>query len=109
MTDIDTSLAVDANPDVNQGICLAPRLAMAKLNLTLNIIGRQADGYHFLQSLVVFVRLGDALVFTLAKDNTSKDILQLYGYNTKALPSYNDNLVSRSLSLMRSQLVPDLP
>jgi 4-diphosphocytidyl-2-C-methyl-D-erythritol kinase len=35
--------------------------APAKINLTLRILGRRADGYHQLESLVVFARLCDQL------------------------------------------------
>src|SRR5262249_17802253 len=35
--------------------------ALAKVNLTLRILGRRADGYHDLESLVVFARLADRL------------------------------------------------
>lgn len=35
--------------------------ARAKINLTLEIIGRRADGYHALRSLVAFSRFGDEL------------------------------------------------
>ena len=38
--------------------------APAKLNLTLHVTGQRADGYHLLDSLVVFLDLGD--VVTLA-------------------------------------------
>lgn len=34
-------------------------LAPAKINLFLHVIGKRADGYHALQSLVVFTREGD--------------------------------------------------
>ncbi len=36
-------------------------LARAKINLCLNVTGRRADGYHLLESLVVFPECGDAL------------------------------------------------
>ena len=38
-------------------------LAPAKVNLTLRILGRRADGYHELESLVVFAGCGDHLTF----------------------------------------------
>ncbi len=34
-------------------------IARAKVNLTLRVLGRRADGYHELQSLVVFADIGD--------------------------------------------------
>jgi len=44
--------------------CPAP----AKLNLFLHIIGRRADGYHELQSVMQFIDLVDYLDFTLRAD-----------------------------------------
>ncbi len=38
-------------------------VAHAKLNLTLEVLGRRGDGYHELRSLVAFAELGDALSF----------------------------------------------
>ena len=35
--------------------------APAKVNLTLRVLGRRADGYHDIESLVVFAGVGDAL------------------------------------------------
>src|SRR5712691_12334158 len=37
--------------------------APAKVNLTLRVLGRRADGYHDIESLVVFAGVGDALTF----------------------------------------------
>ena len=34
-------------------------LAPAKVNLYLHVIGRRADGYHLLDSLVAFADIGD--------------------------------------------------
>ena len=38
--------------------------APAKINLTLHVVGRRADGYHELESVVAFAGVGDLLTFT---------------------------------------------
>ena len=38
--------------------------APAKVNLTLHVLGRRADGYHDLESLVAFAGIGDTLTLT---------------------------------------------
>ncbi len=45
----------------------AAEFARAKVNLALHITGRRADGYHLLDSLVVFPQIGDQLSATPAK------------------------------------------
>jgi 4-diphosphocytidyl-2-C-methyl-D-erythritol kinase len=40
--------------------------ARAKINLYLHVVGRRADGYHLLDSLVCFTELGDELAFNPA-------------------------------------------
>jgi len=40
---------------------LAPGFAPAKINLTLHVTGQRADGYHLLDSLVMFASVGDEL------------------------------------------------
>ena len=39
----------------------AVRPAHAKVNLWLKVVGRRADGYHLLDSLVAFVDLADTI------------------------------------------------
>lgn len=47
-------------------------LAPAKINLNLNITGRRADGYHLLDSVVIFASLADHLTISIAdKDSVS--------------------------------------
>jgi 4-diphosphocytidyl-2-C-methyl-D-erythritol kinase len=41
--------------------------APAKLNLSLHVTGKRADGYHLLESLVVFTQFGDVLRATPAE------------------------------------------
>ena len=42
--------------------------APAKVNLTLAVVGRRADGYHDIESLVVFAAVGDTLEFTPGRE-----------------------------------------
>lgn len=46
------------------------RVAPAKINLMLHVVGRLADGYHHLQSLVAFASIGDQITIEKA-DNSS--------------------------------------
>src|ERR1700759_5725405 len=67
-------------------------LAPAKVNLTLRVLGKRADGYHDLESLVVFAGLADRV--TLTPD----DPLGLDGNGAPAAASgdVSDNLVLRA-------------
>lgn len=68
------------------------RLAPAKINLTLHVTGQRADGYHRLDSLVVFAEAGDAV--TLAPGQGLS--LALSGPYGEALAGEGDNLVLRA-------------
>ncbi|WP_108681421.1 4-(cytidine 5'-diphospho)-2-C-methyl-D-erythritol kinase [Methyloceanibacter sp. wino2] len=47
-------------------------IAWAKLNLTLEVLGRREDGFHELRSLVAFAGVGDTLEFISARHGTPK-------------------------------------
>ncbi|HEY9538363.1 MAG TPA: 4-(cytidine 5'-diphospho)-2-C-methyl-D-erythritol kinase, partial [Kiloniellaceae bacterium] len=67
--------------------------ARAKVNLTLQITGRRADGYHTLESLVAFAEVGDVLHLRPAEGLS----LALDGPFAAALAAPgNDNLVLRA-------------
>ena len=67
--------------------------AFAKINLSLQIVGRRHDGYHLLDSLVAFADLGDTLDIEPA-ENLS---LITCGRYAAALPDDpDDNLVLRA-------------
>ncbi len=68
--------------------------APAKLNLTLHVTGRRADGYHLLDSLVVFCDIGD--VVTLAPGPLG---LTLTGPFAAGLATQPDNLCLRAARL----------
>ena len=66
--------------------------APAKVNLTLKVLGRRADGYHDLVSLVVFAALADRLTF--APDGRLR--LELSGPNAQTCGVGDDNLVLKA-------------
>ncbi len=68
--------------------------APAKVNLTLHVTGRRTDGYHVLDSLVVFTETGDSV----ALGDTSG--LTLTGPEASGLTIAPDNLVLRAARLM---------
>ncbi len=76
----------------------AAELAPAKLNLFLHLRGRRADGYHLIESLVVFPALGDRLT---VEDGPGLS-LSLAGPFGDMLPSDGDNLVLRAAERLAS-------
>lgn len=72
------------------------RLAPAKINLTLHVTGQRADGYHLLDSLVVFAEAGDQLGFEPGPDLS----LVITGPRVGALVAEPDNLVLRAARLV---------
>lgn len=67
-------------------------LAPAKVNLTLHVTGQRADGYHLLDSLVVFAGIGDHL--TVASSDTLG--LSVTGQFSQGVPVDESNLVLRA-------------
>jgi 4-diphosphocytidyl-2-C-methyl-D-erythritol kinase len=63
--------------------------APAKINLTLRVLGRRADGYHDIESLAAFAGVGDALTFTPGGDLA----LTVGGPTAAAAGDVADNLV----------------
>jgi 4-diphosphocytidyl-2-C-methyl-D-erythritol kinase len=67
--------------------------APAKINLYLHLLGRRADGYHLLDSLVVFADIGDRVTAapadTLSLEVTGPEVAALAGLG-------DDNLVLRA-------------
>jgi 4-diphosphocytidyl-2-C-methyl-D-erythritol kinase len=78
-------------------------LAPAKVNLTLRILGRRADGYHELDSLVVFAGCGDHLTF----DARPSLDLTVSGPTAGQAGAVADNLVLRAAKALADK-VPGL-
>ena len=89
--------------------------ARAKVNLDLRVLGRRADGYHELESLVAFAGVGDMLSLVPSADLS----LTLAGPRSEGLTADDGNLVLRAarslaaarpgLRLGRFHLVKRLP
>jgi 4-diphosphocytidyl-2-C-methyl-D-erythritol kinase len=74
--------------------------APAKVNLTLAVLGRRADGYHLLDSLVVFADAGDRL--TLAPGNALS--LTVRGVTAIQAGPLDDNLVLKAARGLAAQV-----
>ncbi|MFC7702930.1 4-(cytidine 5'-diphospho)-2-C-methyl-D-erythritol kinase [Plastorhodobacter daqingensis] len=70
--------------------------APAKINLCLHVIGQRPDGYHLLDSLVVFADIGDRLQAAPSETMT----LDLAGPFGADIPAGEDNLVMRAARAM---------
>lgn len=79
--------------------------APAKVNLALHVTGRRADGYHELESLVVFAEIGDELIAAPA----ARDSLVIEGPFAGALSGGEDNLVMRALRAFRQHWPDAVP
>ncbi|MBL8563084.1 MAG: 4-(cytidine 5'-diphospho)-2-C-methyl-D-erythritol kinase [Gemmobacter sp.] len=73
--------------------------AHAKINLCLHVTGQRADGYHLLDSLVVFAGIGDGLRATPGAELS----LTLDGPFAGGVPAGADNLVLRAARLVADQ------
>ncbi|WEX08119.1 4-(cytidine 5'-diphospho)-2-C-methyl-D-erythritol kinase [Chelativorans sp. AA-79] len=72
--------------------------APAKINLALHVTGRRDDGYHTLESLVVFAGYGDRLTAAAA----DRDSFSVRGPFAAGLPG-EANLVLRARDLLRER------
>ncbi len=78
------------------GLDAVELLAPAKLNLTLHVTGRRADGYHLLNSLVAFADVGDRLRLSRAAATT----LSVAGPRAAGVPTGPENLILRAAALI---------
>ncbi len=79
--------------------------AYAKINLALHVTGRRDDGYHLLDSLVVFADYGDELCLS----PTTKTSLEISGPFGAGLKTENDNLILRAHHGLSEALKTQLP
>ncbi len=74
--------------------------APAKVNLTLRVLGRRADGYHEIESLVAFAGIGDRL--TLAPGDTLT--LTVSGPGAAQTGAETDNLVVKAAKALAARV-----
>ena len=79
--------------------------APAKVNLALHVTGQRHDGYHLLETMVVFTEFGDRVAVRLA----DADAFDVTGPFAEAVTKGGDNLVLRASDLLRSLSDRDLP
>ena len=75
------------------------RLAPAKLNLTLAIVGRREDGFHDLHSVFVPLALADRLSLAPARPDAGEDTLHVTGFDAGPVEA---NLVVRAIAAARA-------
>lgn len=73
------------------------RAAPAKINLALHVTGRRDDGYHLLDSLVVFTRFGDRVEAALSET----DSFTISGKQVANVPDDGTNLVLKARDALR--------
>jgi 4-diphosphocytidyl-2-C-methyl-D-erythritol kinase len=74
--------------------------APAKVNLTLRVFGRRADGYHEIESLVAFAEFGDALSFSPGGELA----LTVHGPNAAMAGEGADNLVLKAARALATRV-----
>lgn len=74
--------------------------APAKVNLTLAVLGRRRDGYHALDSLVAFARLGDRVTFSPRQPLA----LIVRGANAARAGALDDNLVLKAARALAADM-----
>ncbi len=70
--------------------------ARAKINLALHVLGRRADGYHELDSIVAFADVGDVLHFEPARETA----LEISGPFASGLSAGPDNLILKAAAAL---------
>jgi 4-diphosphocytidyl-2-C-methyl-D-erythritol kinase len=72
-------------------------LAPAKINLALHVTGRREDGYHLIETLAVFTRLGDRIETATAP----RDEFRVAGPYGHRIPADGGNLVVKARDAFR--------
>jgi 4-diphosphocytidyl-2-C-methyl-D-erythritol kinase len=72
--------------------------APAKINLSLHVTGQRADGYHILDTLVVFADVGDTIKLMPSKS----DLITIDGPFAVGLENSDSNLIAKARNQVRA-------
>lgn len=89
--------AVTGDGALDAGGMPAAEIARAKVNLALHVTGQRADGYHLLDSLVVFPDIGD--VVSISPEGNGLTVVGPYGHALSG-SAESDNLVMKAACLL---------
>ncbi len=81
--------------------------AKAKVNLALHVLGRRADGYHAIDSVVAFASVADGLEVSVAAAGAPGVTLAVAGPFAVDVPVDDSNLICRAYALLAAHV--DLP
>lgn len=76
--------------------------AHAKINLYLHVTGKRPDGYHLLDSLVVFAGAGDSLQYEPGPEPLHLELTGRFGKTLGADAAGPDNLVMKAAAALRA-------
>ena len=85
--------------------------APAKINLTLHVTGQRSDGYHLLDSLVVFADVGDWLTFDGISTITDRPMparITVSGSESAGVPTDQSNLIAQALAAVINDVAPEV-
>jgi 4-diphosphocytidyl-2-C-methyl-D-erythritol kinase len=92
---------VTSAADPARAVTPVVRLAPAKLNLTLAVVGRRPDGYHALHTVMSPLGLSDRLSLAVDPSPGATDSLHVEGFDTGPAEA---NLVLRAIAATRQAL-----
>jgi len=92
--------------ELDPGGTAVSAVAPAKINLYLHVVGRRADGYHLLDSLIAFADIGDRVSAAPAESLS----LAVGGPEAGAIAALaEDNLVMRAARLFAAEIAAERP
>jgi len=76
--------------------------AFAKINLNLRVLGKRADGYHEIDTILQTISLHDTITLTVT-DGTET----VLSCDDRSLPADSNNLVYRAAAALQARFAPD--